>query len=433
MGVTAGTGSPEASAPAALAAEAKRVYDICAGCRRCYNLCPSFTYLLDTADEQHDGDGAALTPAEDRRVGDLCFCCSLCYPHCPYTPPHRWAVDFPRLMQDARIARAAGEGVRLRDRILGNPELLGRLGSALPRLANWANRNRWLRWGMEKVLGIDRRRRLPRYARRAAQPVRARRARRAGLRRGRPVAELQPHAEAGLPAPGARRGDGARRGPRVRPRRVPDAARRRGEARARVPGHARQGRLPGAVPSPRAGDRLQVARPVAARAGDGGRADRALHGHGRDLGIQARVLRRVVPGGAAAPARPGAGRTRSPRLRLPARGPPDRAGARAARVSSRRGVARRLRGADPPALTPMRPIGLEDVLGRERYGAERDAIRRRIIAHKRTRRVAVGDRLSFLFEDQATIWYQTQEMLWIEHITDLDAIREELASTTRSS
>ncbi len=75
----------------------------------------------------------------------------------------------------------------------------------------------------------------------------------------------------------------------------------------------------------------------------------------------------------------------------------------------------------------MRPIGLEDVLGRERYGAERDAIRRRIIAHKRTRRVAVGDRLSFLFEDRATIWYQTQEMLWIEHITDLDAIREELA------
>src|SRR3989449_2077431 len=75
----------------------------------------------------------------------------------------------------------------------------------------------------------------------------------------------------------------------------------------------------------------------------------------------------------------------------------------------------------------MRPIGLGDILGRERYGAERDAIRRRIIAHKRTRRVAVGDRLSFLFEDRATIWYQTQEMLWIERITDLDAIREELA------
>src|SRR5260370_27167829 len=172
MNVTADAGSPEASAPAVLAAEAKRVYDICAGCRRCYNLCPSFNYLLDTADEQHDGDGAALTPAEDRRVVELCFGCNLCYPHCPYTPPHRWAVDFPRLMQDARIARAAGEGIRLRDRILGNPELLGRLGSALPRLANWANRNRWLRWGMEKALGIDRRRRLPRYAPRFRRRVR---------------------------------------------------------------------------------------------------------------------------------------------------------------------------------------------------------------------------------------------------------------------
>ena len=75
----------------------------------------------------------------------------------------------------------------------------------------------------------------------------------------------------------------------------------------------------------------------------------------------------------------------------------------------------------------MNAIGLEDLLGRERYGAERDAIRRRIIEHKRSRRVRVGDRISLLFEDRATVWYQTQEMLWVEHITDLDAIRDELA------
>jgi hypothetical protein len=75
----------------------------------------------------------------------------------------------------------------------------------------------------------------------------------------------------------------------------------------------------------------------------------------------------------------------------------------------------------------MQPIRLEDILGRERYGSEREAVRRRIIEHKRTRRLPVGDRLSFLFEDRATVWYQTQEMLWVEHITDLDAIREELA------
>jgi hypothetical protein len=75
----------------------------------------------------------------------------------------------------------------------------------------------------------------------------------------------------------------------------------------------------------------------------------------------------------------------------------------------------------------MKPIGLEDILGRERYGSERDAIRRRSIEHKRERRVAVGDRLSILFEDRATVWYQVQEMLWVESTTDLDAIRAELA------
>jgi hypothetical protein len=74
----------------------------------------------------------------------------------------------------------------------------------------------------------------------------------------------------------------------------------------------------------------------------------------------------------------------------------------------------------------MRPLGLDDILGRERYAQAREAIRRRIIEYKRTRRVLVGDRLSLVFEDRATVWYQTQEMLWIEHVTDLDAIRAEL-------
>jgi len=158
-------GAPEFRDPAAVAAEAQRVYDICAGCRRCYNLCPSFTTLLDTIDEQHDGE-ATLTPAEDRRVVDLCFSCQLCYPHCPYTPPHRWAVDFPRLMLRGRVTRAAAEGIPLRERLLGNPELLGRLGSFAPAVTNWANRNPLFRLLLERWLGIDRRRRLPRYEQR---------------------------------------------------------------------------------------------------------------------------------------------------------------------------------------------------------------------------------------------------------------------------
>ena len=74
----------------------------------------------------------------------------------------------------------------------------------------------------------------------------------------------------------------------------------------------------------------------------------------------------------------------------------------------------------------MEPIRIDEVMGRERYGAAREAVRRRLIEHKRRRRVAVGEHLTFLFEDRATVWYQTQEMLWVESITDLDAIRHEL-------
>jgi glycerol-3-phosphate dehydrogenase subunit C len=158
-------GTPQVPDPAALAAESQRVYDICAGCRRCYNLCPSFTTLLDTIDQQHDGE-AVLTTAEDRRVVDLCFSCQLCYPHCPYTPPHRWAIDFPQLMLRARVARVETHGLAVRERVLGNPELLGAVASRMPSLANWVNRNPLFRRLAERWLGIDRRRRLPTYAHR---------------------------------------------------------------------------------------------------------------------------------------------------------------------------------------------------------------------------------------------------------------------------
>lgn len=75
----------------------------------------------------------------------------------------------------------------------------------------------------------------------------------------------------------------------------------------------------------------------------------------------------------------------------------------------------------------MEPVRLEDLLGRERYGAQRDDIRRRLAVYKRARRIAVGPHCTFVFEDRATVWYQIQEMLWVESTIDLDAIRAELA------
>lgn len=77
--------------------------------------------------------------------------------------------------------------------------------------------------------------------------------------------------------------------------------------------------------------------------------------------------------------------------------------------------------------TSIRPVTLDDIVGLDRYEAVRDEVRRAIIAHKRLRRIAVGPEVTFVFENHATVYFQIQEMLRAERITDLDAVRSELA------
>ncbi len=136
--------------------------EICDGCRRCHRLCPSFDHMLERVDA-HDGDVGKVTSSDYRRVVDLCWQCKLCFNHCPYTPPHRFDIDFPRLMLRAKAARARGEGVSRQDAWLGNVDAVGALGSAAAPLSNWANRFAPHRTLMEAVVGIDRSRNLPRF------------------------------------------------------------------------------------------------------------------------------------------------------------------------------------------------------------------------------------------------------------------------------
>jgi glycerol-3-phosphate dehydrogenase subunit C len=146
--------------------ELRRVYDICSGCRRCLPLCPSFKVLFDRLDvDAVDGDVEKLPKADAKEVVDLCYQCKLCYNHCPYTPPHRWAVDFPRLMLRARAAEARQDGVTLQDRMLGNTDLVGRVGTMLAPLSNWVNELPVHRAFMQWVAGIHRKRKLPRFHR----------------------------------------------------------------------------------------------------------------------------------------------------------------------------------------------------------------------------------------------------------------------------
>ena len=139
-----------------------RVTQICDGCRRCHRLCPSFDFMLDRIDA-NDGDVARVAPADYRRIVDLCYQCKLCFNHCPYTPPHRFDIDFPRLMLRAKAARASVFGVTRQDRWLGNPDVVGALGCATAPLSNWANGFKPARALLEAAVGIARGRILPRF------------------------------------------------------------------------------------------------------------------------------------------------------------------------------------------------------------------------------------------------------------------------------
>jgi hypothetical protein len=74
----------------------------------------------------------------------------------------------------------------------------------------------------------------------------------------------------------------------------------------------------------------------------------------------------------------------------------------------------------------IRPVTLDDVIGLDRYEALRERIRGEVIALKRHRRLSVGDEITFVFENHATVFFQIQEMIRAERITDLDAVRDEL-------
>lgn len=145
--------------PTQLEKETLRIYEVCDGCRRCFNLCPSFNTLLDRIDVC-ESDVAKLTPADHHQVVDECYYCKLCFNHCPYTPPHQYEIDFPHLMVAWKKRLAAERGVRWRDRLLIMTNAIGRLGSATASLTNSLLENRLVRRFLERVMGIHRDRRL---------------------------------------------------------------------------------------------------------------------------------------------------------------------------------------------------------------------------------------------------------------------------------
>jgi FAD/FMN-containing dehydrogenase/Fe-S oxidoreductase len=129
---------------------------------------------------QDKADPKMLSSDEVRAVADLCVNCQMCALECP---AH---VNVPKLMLEAKAANVAEYGLDRKDWFLARAEMFARFGSAFAPLTNYALGSATVRWLLEKLVGLSRRRRLPRLA---ARPF-LRRARRRGWSRkprsGRP-------------------------------------------------------------------------------------------------------------------------------------------------------------------------------------------------------------------------------------------------------
>jgi hypothetical protein len=76
----------------------------------------------------------------------------------------------------------------------------------------------------------------------------------------------------------------------------------------------------------------------------------------------------------------------------------------------------------------MRAPRREEILDLSTYERARAEIRPAILEAKRRRRLHLGDRLTFLFENTATIRYQVQEMIRAERMEKEAEIAHELAT-----
>src|SRR5688500_16267784 len=74
----------------------------------------------------------------------------------------------------------------------------------------------------------------------------------------------------------------------------------------------------------------------------------------------------------------------------------------------------------------MRKVQRSEIVDYQTYNDQREAIRKSVMEIKRRRRIHVGQYLTFLFENAATIHYQIQEMMRVERIVREADIQQEI-------
>ena len=147
--------------------ELERVFDVCHGCRRCFNLCTAFPTLFDLVDESATGEMDGVDKKDFGKVVDQCYLCDMCFmTKCPYVPPHPLNIDFPHLMLRAKAVKYKKGETSFRDKLLSSTDAVGKLASipVVVQLVNKVNATPVTRKLLERVLGVAMDRVLPEYS-----------------------------------------------------------------------------------------------------------------------------------------------------------------------------------------------------------------------------------------------------------------------------
>lgn len=137
--------------------------DDCIKCNICTTYCPVAAVTDKFAGPKYSGPQAQRFREIDQiqtpdHSVDYCSGCRVCNEVCPS------GVKIAEINARARAQIAVEKGIPLRNKLLGRNELLGKLGSFAPPLANFGLHNPLSRIVAEKVMGIAKEAPLPKWS-----------------------------------------------------------------------------------------------------------------------------------------------------------------------------------------------------------------------------------------------------------------------------
>jgi L-lactate dehydrogenase complex protein LldF len=137
----------------------------CIRCGACMNICPTYEVVGGHV-FGHIYPGpigipwtSAVHGLDKAEFASLCISCGLCHEMCPAD------IDIPYLIAKVKELKKNRSGQPFVNQVVMRSDQLARLGSLTAPLSNWILKRDLSRFVLEKLMGIERRRRLPTFSR----------------------------------------------------------------------------------------------------------------------------------------------------------------------------------------------------------------------------------------------------------------------------